>query len=117
MKDSFLLLSIFLITSTSILADKPDTLWTKWYGGESYDYTYNICETQDGGFISCGISFSFGSGINVYIVRMDSKGDTLWTDVHGSPDSTEYVYSMEETEDGGYILCGTLYDKSNFGRV
>jgi hypothetical protein len=55
---------------------------------------------------------SFGSGgSDVYIVRTDLLGDTLWTKVIGGG-SAEYGWSICKTNNGGYLIAG---DTGSFG--
>ena len=47
-----------------------------------------------------------GGTMNLYLVRTDSLGDTLWTRTYGS-DSVEFQgRSVQQTEDGGYFVVG-----------
>ncbi len=84
-----------------------DTLWTKTYGGVDWDYAYSVKQTTDDGFIVVGGSRSFSSGgdYDVYLIKTDANGDTLWTKTYGGTD-TEYGSSVQLTSDGGYIIIG-----------
>jgi hypothetical protein len=83
-----------------------DTLWTRTYGGSGWDYGYSVDETMDGGFVVAGYSNSFGSGsYDVYLVRVDSEGDTLWTETYGGLGG-DYGYSVQQIMDGGLIVTG-----------
>jgi hypothetical protein len=57
-----------------------DALWTKRYGGSNDDGGYSVQQTMDGGYIIAGRTFSFGAGLfeNVYLVKTDARGETLW---------------------------------------
>lgn len=106
MKKIFILVLLILLTDSCLWAKAPSILWTKYFGGSGDDRTYNILETSDGGFISLGHGNSFGKGWNIYLVKMDSNGDTLWTKIIGDTVLAEHIYSLERTSDGGYIACG-----------
>ncbi len=83
-----------------------DTLWTKSYGGDSLESGYDIQLTNDSGYIISGVTTSFGAGGNdVYLIKIDSLGDILWTKTYGSTDN-EGGYSVREAMDGGYIIAG-----------
>jgi hypothetical protein len=84
-----------------------DTLWTKTYGGADWDYAYSVKQTSDGGFIVVGGSKSFSSGgdYDVYLIKTDANGDTLWTRTYGGTD-LEYGSSVQLTSDGGFIIIG-----------
>jgi hypothetical protein len=84
-----------------------DMLWVKHYGGSDVDKGWSIKETADGGFIIAGHSYSFGTGLDpdIYIIRTDANGDTLWTRVYGDTDD-EVAYGVDFTPDGGYVFAG-----------
>jgi len=85
------------------------TLWTRTYGGYSYDIGNSVQQTADGGFIIAGVTNSFGAGeSNVYLIKTDTSGDTLWTKIYGSADDEE-GYSVQQTTDGGYIITGDIF--------
>jgi hypothetical protein len=95
-----------------------DTLWTRTYGGESYDYGYCVWPTSDGGYFITGTTYSFGNYTEVYLIKTDADGDTLWTRVYGrgvgigGGPGEDLGASGQQTHDGGYIVAGTtqLYD-------
>ena len=83
-----------------------DTIWTRNYGGINQDYAECIRETVDGGYIIAGHTLSYGVGeADIYLVRIDSIGDTLWTKTFGGLDS-EHGESVDITDDGGFIVTG-----------
>jgi hypothetical protein len=83
-----------------------DTLWTRTYGGSSWDYGYSVQETPDSGYVVTGITESFGEGwYDVYLIRTDANGDTLWTKAYGGTE-WDYGYSVQVTPDGGFIIGG-----------
>ncbi|KPK67512.1 hypothetical protein AMJ82_10520 [candidate division TA06 bacterium SM23_40] len=89
-----------------------DTLWTHTYGGSAFEYAASVAETDDGGYILAGRSRSFSAGdSDVYLIKTDGAGDTLWTRIYGGSEN-DYCRSVEQTTDGGYILCGYT---SSFG--
>ncbi|HIO73354.1 MAG TPA: T9SS type A sorting domain-containing protein [Flavobacteriales bacterium] len=83
-----------------------DTLWTKTYGSVGYDYAYSIKQTMDSGFVITGTTDGFGVGNqDVYVIRTDAMGDTLWTKVYGGS-GFEGGWTIDETSDSGYVICG-----------
>ncbi|MBI4721675.1 MAG: T9SS type A sorting domain-containing protein [Candidatus Stahlbacteria bacterium] len=95
-----------------------DTLWTRTYGGVKDDEGYSVQETKDGGFIITGFTCSFGAGKeDVYLIRTNSEGDTLWTKTFGGIDS-DGGRSVQETNDGGFIIAGyTMSFGAGYGDV
>ncbi|MDD5529585.1 MAG: T9SS type A sorting domain-containing protein [bacterium] len=84
-----------------------DALWTKTYGGVGDDYCCSVQQTQDSGFILAGTTYSFGAGSkDVYLIRINSSGDTLWTKTVGGTKWDE-ARSVQQTSDGGFIVAGS----------
>ncbi len=85
-----------------------EVIWSRTYGGESWDDAFSVAETDDGGYVMTGWTQSFGARFfDIYILRMDSVGDTLWTRKYGL-DGQDESYSIRQTSDGGYIVTGIL---------
>jgi len=82
-----------------------DTLWTKTYGGASADYGRSVRQTMDGGYVVAGYTNSFGNGYQVYLVKTNSSGDTLWTKTYGGA-NTDWGLSVQQTTEGGYVVAG-----------
>jgi hypothetical protein len=88
-----------------------DTLWTSTCGGDGFDEGLSVQQTSDGGYVTAGLTNSFGNNYDVYLVRMNSSGDTLWTRNYDGMVYDDYGYSVQQTTDGGYIVAGfTLRD-------
>ena len=64
-------------------------LWTKTYGGTGYDVATSLAQTTDGGFVLSGTSDSHGNNFDVYLIRTDMNGDTLWTKCYGGSNTDE----------------------------
>ena len=82
-----------------------NSLWSKTYGGVGDDYGYSLKQTDDGGFVIGGATNSFGAGgLDSYLIRTDSLGDTLWTKTFGGAND-DRCWSLEVVDDG-YVLAG-----------
>jgi len=90
-----------------------DTLWAKTFGGGGDDYSRQVRQTSDGGYIIAGYTNSFGTGFyDIWLVKTDAAGDTLWTKIFGGS-GYEECYSVQQTTDGGYIMAGKTWSLSN----
>ncbi len=93
---------VYLIKTDSL----GDTMWTRTYGGLEPDGATSICVTPDGDFIIAGHTSSFGAGdYDVYLLKIDSFGDTIWTRTYGGS-SMDVGQSVQQTLDDGYIIAG-----------
>ena len=89
-----------------------DTLWTRTYGGTSTDRGNSVRQTSDGGYIVAGYTSSFGNGGQVYLIKINALGDTLWTRTYGGAND-DYGWSVQQTTDGGYIMAGATNSFGN----
>ena len=104
------------------------TVFERTYGGSDSDIGGDVRQTADGGYIIAGTTHSFGRGSgDVYLIRTDGLGDTLWTRTYGGPE-VEEGKSVRETFEGGYaVLAATstpgkspeilLINTDSFGNV
>jgi hypothetical protein len=82
-------------------------LWDKTFGGEKNEVGFSIQQTTDGGYIVCGATESYGAGgADAWLVKTDASGNKLWDKTFGGAE-TDAGYSVQQTTDGGYILCGS----------
>jgi len=51
-----------------------DTLWTRSYGGSHQDDAYDLKLTSDGGYVLAGGTYSFGFGLNSYLLKTNGEG-------------------------------------------
>ena len=81
-----------------------EIIWSKVYGGSSADGAYSIQQTKDGGYIISAHTSSFGAGQHdIYLIKTDSNGDTLWTKTYGGSGG-DFLRDVHQTSDSGYIL-------------
>ena len=105
MKKVLIALTVLILLSISVFA-QPDTLWTRTLGGTGNDEGYSVQQTIDGGYIIAGRTMSYGAGSSdVYLIKTNANGDSLWTRTFGGSSSDE-GYSVQQTIDGGYIIAG-----------
>jgi len=115
MSKEFLITTFILIFLTfSIgISQVPDTTWTKIYGANYECAAHDAIETIDGGYIIIGFKRINSNNEDVFIMKTNSDGDTLWTKTYGSKldqlyggDYDQWVSSIESTSDNGYIIAG-----------
>jgi hypothetical protein len=81
-------------------------MWTQTFGGTNGDKGYSVQQTTDGGYIVAGGTGSYGAGIDdVYLIKTNSSGDTLWPRTFGGI-NPDFSYTVQQTSDGGYIITG-----------
>lgn len=92
--------------------DNGDILWTRTFGGTDLDVGCSVHQTPDDGFIIAGWTRSFGAGdSDVYLIKVDANGDSIWTTTYGGADG-DVAYSLDLTSDEGFIIAGM---SSSFG--
>ena len=80
--------------------------WQKTYGGSWWDSANSIQQTDDGGYIVAGYTYSFGSGgDDIWILKLNSTGAIEWQKTYGSS-AADGAGSIQQTNDGGYIVAG-----------
>jgi hypothetical protein len=93
-----------------------DSLWSRTYGGQDYDYCNSLLQTADGGFALAGVTESFGAGDHdFWMVRTDENGDSLWSRTYEGQDWDE-CQSLIQTADGGFALAGETWSFGAGGR-
>jgi hypothetical protein len=101
-----ILVIFFTFFPKQCLAQAPDTLWTKTYGGVDREQVFTIKQLGDNCFAAVGFTASFGAGnFDVWLLKLDSLGDTLWTRTYGGLEP-DVCYSLHQMQNGGYLLCG-----------
>jgi hypothetical protein len=87
-----------------------NVLWKKTYGEAEYDDVCNsVCQTSDGGFIMTGFTASFSKGAeqDLWLIKTDAAGDTIWTKHYGGSLSDGGT-SVQQISDDRYIVTGYL---------
>lgn len=104
MKNKILFL-IFLLLATE--GASAQIMFERTYGGSNNDQANCIQQTSDGGYIITGGTFSYGAGSrDIYLIKTDAYGDTLWTETYGGQND-DLAYTVKQTMDGGYIIAGS----------
>ena len=83
-----------------------DTMWTRRFNGGWHSWGYSGIETTDGGYIAVGWAIVSTDNLDVYVVRTDVNGDSLWTKRIGG-DNRDEGRCIQQTSDGNYIIAGS----------
>lgn len=100
---------IVLLFTVPTDAAAPDSLWMKAYGDTNHTDIRAIEQTSDSGYVCTGTIWiddgSTTAHAEVYTVRLDADGDTLWTTYYTAFGYAE-GHAVRETFDGGYVTAG-----------
>ncbi|WP_309641649.1 T9SS type A sorting domain-containing protein [Flavobacterium sp.] len=97
--------------------------WQKSYGGTKLDIATSIQKTTDGGYIFAAYTNSNDGDVtgnhgtnttDYWVVKINATGTIEWKKTYGGSNAEE-AKSIQQTVDGGYILCGKT--TSNDGDV
>lgn len=98
---------------------KGDTVWTKRYYKRAYGIgATKIVQMSDSSFLLAGriIDYVANKDSNfsrdVFIVKINSQGDTLWTRTISLGHGDELVSNIIKTLDGGYAIYGQVCNQS-----
>src|ERR1051325_3061392 len=99
--------SFYLLRSGSA----GNLLWAKQYTGGTDMEGYSIVQAAGGGYVMAGYTNVIGAGGNdIYLVRTDSSGNTLWTRTYGGSGSEGLAgwgnISIHKIQSGGYVIGG-----------
>ena len=85
-------------------------IWTRTVGGVESDYGYRLIYTHDGYLVAVGHTWSYGqdplSWADMYIVKLDTQGNIIWTRVIGGQGNHEYGADLVELSDGSIVALG-----------
>ena len=91
------------------LDENGNIIWQKTYGGTSNDFANNIIRTSDNCYTVAANTYSFpviNTLSNILLFKIDDEGTLLWQKTYGGS-GIDFVRSIQQTEDGGYIAGGS----------
>lgn len=94
---------IFLLKTNA----NGDSIWTKTFGGDEYDFASCLISTSDRNLLIAGRSESFGARAygDIYLIKLNYNGEIIWEKTFPDPDS-EFSTHIVETQNGDYIITG-----------
>lgn len=104
-----------------LIRTDPDgnSQWSRILGGSREDVGYFVRETRDGGYIITGTTDSFGMGKErLWLLKLHGNGSLVWDKTFGGfvHSTGDGGWSVDETDDGGYITTGYTQSKGNGGK-
>lgn len=98
------------------LNQQGDEVWEKYFSGQNHDFLSATVNTQEGGFLLAGTSYS-GKGLDkkddskggsdIWLIRINEFGDELWQKTIGGT-SDEEARSVIQTMDLGFFVAGNV---------
>ncbi|MBK5285072.1 MAG: hypothetical protein JJE25_06685, partial [Bacteroidia bacterium] len=85
-----------------------NVLWSRAFGDSEQQSASYVQQTNDNGYIICGVSRFGLSWSSIFIVKTDSSGTLMWSKKYNTQPflSRCDVSRVIETSDGGYIVSG-----------
>ena len=99
-----------LLVKTDALGNEE---WSHYYGGDGHESAKSVLQTNAGGFVFAGWTWSYGAGEkDFWLVKIDEFGNEEWDQTYGGLECDEAT-SFQQTADGGYIIAGLSKSYSN----
>ncbi len=93
------------------LNPKGDSLWTKRYHRGQRNFPWEVQATNDSGCVIAGFSYQIWPGNpDCWIVRTDSRGDTLWTSSFKESDYESSISIVGTGDNGLLVVTDTTSD-------
>ena len=79
--------------------------WTRYWGGTGSDVGYASTVASDGSYIVTGMTGSYGTGNDMFIMKYDSSGTRQWSRTWGGA-GIDAAFGVATMTDGGTIAIG-----------
>ncbi len=108
------LVSPLLLLLVALMTLNGQTTFEKIYSSSVREWANSVIETSDGGFAIIGYTENTRSGVgDVYLVKTNNSGDTIWTGTYGW-ESDEEGYAIVEADDGGFVIMASTNKDDEF---
>ena len=94
-------------------------IWRRTFGGDRRDIGKKVLVMNDGNYLVVGTTQSYTSCEptaphncqDIYLVKLDPEGNTLWHKVKGMDGSNEFAETAALTSDGGFVVAGSAWGR------
>jgi len=101
-----ILTSLALLQTLAISLSAQSTFERHFGTPSKLDAFSAIAPTPAGGYLLAGTTANFGSaGLDIFLVKTDADGNTLWTKTWGGP-GNDGAAALMQIAGGGYLLAG-----------
>jgi hypothetical protein len=102
-------------TAVAKFDDNGNIIWQKTYGASRTDWGMVHQISDEEYFItSSTYSFSTGTGMDAWLLKLDTNGDILWQRIYDAGYYDCGINSILKTSDGGYLVGGSnTYELGN----
>ncbi len=83
-----------------------DSLWSRTFGNPWEDMPWCVRQTADGGYVITGRTARSGGNTDLWLVKTNAEGDSLWSLTYGNVIEGEAGVSVIQNGDGGYTIAG-----------
>lgn len=81
-------------------------LWSRsWNHGALWDECYAVRQMADSGYVLAGATYSFANNWDIWLVKTNANGDSLWSRTYGGGD-IDVCNAVSLAADGGIVLAG-----------
>ena len=101
----YLVILLFIFSISTHGSKSEEEPFMKTYGGSGPDRGIHIIQSADGNFVIVGNTMTESNKLDVYLIKCNSSGDTLWTRTFGGLED-DNGWCVKETSDKGYIITG-----------
>jgi hypothetical protein len=101
---------IYVLTAIPSVAQPPQTQWTQTFnsGINTNDRSFEVQQTEDGGFVVAGYGEPDESGYTAWVIKTDAEGNEIWSRFYGEVPGTGKL-GIVQTSDGGFVVAGDTY--------